>query len=459
VSAIPFRGSGATSFDSLYRRHSGSVYRYALAVLGNSADAEDVTQTTFLNAYRALAQGVKPRKPENWLITIAHNQVRQHFRSAQARPVQVELMEADHSASVPEPDGPTVADVLRALQKLAPSQREALVMREFEGRSYAEMAEIMGLSSSALEALIFRARKALAAELEEAYSCSEAELALLRGLDGRLPRRDARKLRAHLAECPQCSRFQASQSKQRRLLKGLSIVPIPASLVLLRGQNASAAVVGAGGAAASGAAVGGGASAGGGVLAGVGLAGVAAKVAVVTVTAAAAVSAGVGYHEVASKGAPPQPQKPLPVRAQQAHAAKGTHGLAPTKDRGAMQAAAARAAVRGRSVTRPDATPHRVGTTAIRPAKTKSHLPAAIHNGAKQQKAPVKLQAHGSPLQRTPKAKQSARMPPPTSRGQTARTAPETAKSTNAPQSTRASGPQSDTAIADASARSHAKPR
>ena len=72
--------------DDLYRRHRAEVYRYAYAVLGNHADAEDVTQTTFLNAYRALEQGVRPRKPANWLLTIASNAIKERFRREQARP-------------------------------------------------------------------------------------------------------------------------------------------------------------------------------------------------------------------------------------------------------------------------------------------------------------------------------------------------------------------------------------
>src|SRR5512134_3869129 len=77
--------------DDLYRRHGAEVYRYAYAVLGNHADAEDITQTTFLNAYRALEQGVRPRKPANWLLTITSNAIKQRFRQEQARPRLVEL--------------------------------------------------------------------------------------------------------------------------------------------------------------------------------------------------------------------------------------------------------------------------------------------------------------------------------------------------------------------------------
>src|SRR5919108_5073911 len=150
-----FRAVRTADFDDLYRRYAASVYRYAYAVLGNHADAEDVAQQTFMNAYRAIAQGTKPAKPENWLFTIAHNEVRRHLRNAHGKAFEVEL---DDQLPTPAADrsDPSLADVLRALQHLPPTQRSALVMREFEGRSYAEIAEIMNVTQSALEAQIFR---------------------------------------------------------------------------------------------------------------------------------------------------------------------------------------------------------------------------------------------------------------------------------------------------------------
>ena len=83
--------TAAHELDELYRVHAAEVFRYAYAVLGNRADAEDITQTTFVNALRALERGDRPRKPTNWLITIAHNLIRQRFRQQQARPIEVEL--------------------------------------------------------------------------------------------------------------------------------------------------------------------------------------------------------------------------------------------------------------------------------------------------------------------------------------------------------------------------------
>lgn len=285
-----FRGTGASSFDRLYRRHAAPVYRYVYAVLGNHADAEDVTQQTFMNAFRAIARGTNPRKTENWLLTIAHNEVRRHFRKTHGRALEVEL---DEQLAHPETEhsDPSLADVLRALQHLPPTQRAALVMREFEGRSYAEIAQILDVTQNALEGLIFRGRRALAEQLEGALTCPEAEDALLRRLDRRLARREGRRLRDHLRECPTCVRFASVQKRQRSLLKGLSVLPIPASLYLFRGEQAAvAAGLGAGSATGGTAVLGAG---GTGAAAAAGASGFVVKVA--AVTASAAVVGGVGY--------------------------------------------------------------------------------------------------------------------------------------------------------------------
>ena len=283
--------------DDLYRAHVAEVYRYAFAVLGNHADAEDVTQTTFLNAYRALEQGVRPRKPSNWLLTIASNAIKQRFRQEQSRPRQVELDERIAQAGTNDDDeGPSVGELLTALSKIPPQQRQAIVLREFEGRSYNEIAEILGVTTSALETLLFRARRSLAEELQHQLTCTEAQLAVSQSVDGRLGRKERRRLRDHLVECPDCAQFARLQQRHRSALRGLALVPIPLSLTLFKGLegSASAAVmpVSAGaGAVAVGAGVGTGATVagtGGGVLAsGVGL-----KVA--AVVAAAGVAGGVG---------------------------------------------------------------------------------------------------------------------------------------------------------------------
>jgi RNA polymerase sigma factor (sigma-70 family) len=288
------------AIDDLYRQHGGEVYRYAYAVLGNHADAEDVTQTTFLNAYRALEQGVRPRKPSNWLLTISSNAIKQRFRQEQARPREVELDERLASNEADD-EGPSVGELLTALSKIPPQQRQALVLREFEGRSYAEIAEILAVTTSALETLLFRARRSLAEELEHQLTCTEAQLAVSRSVDGRLGRKERRRLRDHLVECPDCASFARSQQRHRKALRGLMLIPIPLSLTMFKGLEgagtASAATLPLGAGAGAGAVVvsagvgtgvgATGAATGGGILAG----GVALKAA--AVVAAVGVAGGV----------------------------------------------------------------------------------------------------------------------------------------------------------------------
>jgi RNA polymerase sigma factor (sigma-70 family) len=149
------------AFEILYRRYVKDVYHYALALLRNPADAEDVTQTTFLNAYRVYQRGIEIEKPHNWLIKIAHNVARTRYARASRRVKEVPLEDHVEQLAVPETEQPDVVGVLRALGRLPFNQRAALAMRELEGRSYAEIADTLGVSMSAVETLIFRARKSL----------------------------------------------------------------------------------------------------------------------------------------------------------------------------------------------------------------------------------------------------------------------------------------------------------
>jgi len=295
--------AAARTADDLYRRHGSDVYRYALAVLGNHADAEDITQTTFLNAYRSLEQGVHPRKPSNWLLTIASNAIKQRFRSEKTRPRQVTLDDRLADTSSDE-EGPTVGELLTALSRILPQQRQAIVLREFEGRSYKEIAGILGVTTSALETLLFRARRSLAEQLEAQLTCTEAQLAVSQAADGRLGRKERRRLREHVEECSDCAHFARVQQRHRRALRGLALVPIPVSLTLFKGFEGTATAatlptIGAGAAmTGSGFGLGASGAAGGGVFAG----GVALKAAAVVTAASVAGGVGVvGATEVEQK--------------------------------------------------------------------------------------------------------------------------------------------------------------
>jgi RNA polymerase sigma factor (sigma-70 family) len=253
------------AFERLYRRHVHEVYRYVLAVLRNQADAEDATQATFLSAYRAFIRGEEPLKPRNWLLKIAHNECRQRFRAASRRPKEVEWDERTAAPGVDE-TVPTADEIRSALAHLSFNQRSALVMRELEGRSYAEIGGILDLSVSAVETLLFRARRALREQLEGALTCGEAEATLSRRIDGRLPLPEQRALRAHLRECPECATLERKQRARRAAVKRLGVIQLPPSLAGFLGGSGSitgGAIVGSGLAAKAAAVVAAGLVAGG----------------------------------------------------------------------------------------------------------------------------------------------------------------------------------------------------
>jgi hypothetical protein len=103
-------------------------------------------------------------------------------------------------------------------------------MREVEGRSYAEIAEIQNVSVAAVETLIFQARRALREELEGALTCHEAERAFSRHLDGLLGRSERRSLRSHVHECGDCTAYARGQRAARAALRALANVTLPSSL-------------------------------------------------------------------------------------------------------------------------------------------------------------------------------------------------------------------------------------
>jgi RNA polymerase sigma factor (sigma-70 family) len=273
------------AFERLYRRHVHEVYRYVLAVLRNQADAEDATQATFLSAYRAFLRGEEPLKPRNWLLKIAHNECRQRFRAFSRRPKEIEWDDRTPAPGIDE-TVPTADEIRTALAHLSFNQRSALVMRELEGRSYAEIAAILDLSVSAVETVLFRARRALREQLEGGLTCGEAEAALSKRLDGRLAVAEQRMLRAHLRECTECALLERKQRARRAAVKRLGVVQLPPSLAGFLGGTSS---------------ITGGAIAGSGIV---------AKAA--AVVAAGVVAGGVGREAVQAVAASEPPRTPLP---------------------------------------------------------------------------------------------------------------------------------------------------
>jgi RNA polymerase sigma factor (sigma-70 family) len=166
------RPSRADATHDLYERYARQVFAFCVNQLGSRDEAEDAVQSTFLNAHRALQRGVTPEIELAWLFKIAHNVCLTRRRSTWRRG-RVEAA-SDLQAMqdvIPAPHRESSEDLIRltdALADMPDSQRRAILLREWQGLSYHEIAAELGLSQSAVETLIFRARRSLAANLEAA---------------------------------------------------------------------------------------------------------------------------------------------------------------------------------------------------------------------------------------------------------------------------------------------------
>lgn len=162
------------AFEQLYRDHLKDVYSYSYYRIGNHHDAEDLTEQTFLQAYRHFARARResdgrPLRP--WLIRIAHNLAANYHRDRSRKPQtpleSIEPPAAQHSTEDLVEGRAELRAVIENLQELPDDRREALVMRFALGMDNREIARAMGKSDGATKVLIHRAIKQLQELLEE----------------------------------------------------------------------------------------------------------------------------------------------------------------------------------------------------------------------------------------------------------------------------------------------------
>ena len=168
----------------LYERHSQRVLAYCLSKLGRREDAEDAVQTTFLHAVRGLRRGVVPSVEIAWLLGIARNVCLSRFESA-GRRGRLELVcdpvDLERSAA-PQSRRDELIGLEQALARLPEQQRLAVLLRDWRGLSYEEVATKLGVSLANAETLIFRGRRTLAELLDEQPSTLRRRLAGLGNL-------------------------------------------------------------------------------------------------------------------------------------------------------------------------------------------------------------------------------------------------------------------------------------
>ncbi|HEX2044224.1 MAG TPA: RNA polymerase sigma factor, partial [Gaiellaceae bacterium] len=168
-SAVRLEPAASEAAERLFQQHAGWIYGYCLRQLRSPEEAEDALQATYLNACRSLKDGFEPRAASAWLLKVAQNVCISRLR-ASGRRARLERSQPNEVLAETLPAAERATDELiglpEALATLPAAQRRAILLREWQGLSYREVGEELGLTPAAVETLIFRARRSLVAALE-----------------------------------------------------------------------------------------------------------------------------------------------------------------------------------------------------------------------------------------------------------------------------------------------------
>jgi RNA polymerase sigma factor (sigma-70 family) len=245
------------AFAALFQRYRPEIARYAGRTLGDDGRAEDVVQEIFISALRGIGTLDRPAGFKPWLYRIAHNACIDHMRrrgkaqevpfDAHALPPAEEIrlfrqLPSSHAALTQKEN---FSNLRQALGDLPEAQAEILVLRELEGLSYDEIAVRMSISRSAVESMLFRARRALRTEFGEISTgerCVRMRTVMAQTVEGVGRRSERRRLMRHLDGCAGCRRDAfvmglgplLAVERQRGVRAGLSrvaaLLPLPGFL-------------------------------------------------------------------------------------------------------------------------------------------------------------------------------------------------------------------------------------
>ena len=173
LARLAANGNGA-AFDEIYSRHRSFVYNVALRMTGNAADAEDLTQESFVSVFRRVGSFRGDASFTTWLYRLVVNQVKMHFRYRSSRP---EIQPSD--GEIPEPwlatarrtdRGEQLIDRLaieKAMLMLPPGYRTAFILHDIEGYKHEEAARLSGHTVGTSKSQLHKARASLRAVLSK----------------------------------------------------------------------------------------------------------------------------------------------------------------------------------------------------------------------------------------------------------------------------------------------------
>jgi RNA polymerase sigma-70 factor (ECF subfamily) len=172
-----FRGGDLAAFDALVRRWDRRIRGAIHRILGSEDDARDLSQETFLKAYRALGTFKGEARFSSWLYQIALNLCRDRMRRRKGKTlVSLGELEEDGMGLVSGPGRPTALDLVEAgdlartvaaaVAALPEEQREIIVLKEYQELTFVEIAEVLGVPLSTVKTRLYRGLGQLRVDLE-----------------------------------------------------------------------------------------------------------------------------------------------------------------------------------------------------------------------------------------------------------------------------------------------------
>ncbi len=215
------RNGDQQATNQLLERHEMHVYRFGLRMCGNEEDARDILQETLIAAFRNLKSFRGESAVSTWLYQIARSFCIKKRRRREGEPLHHESLDAREALSVVTDSSQSdsrsharevTALIQAAIRTLQPDQQEAIILRDVEGLSAEEAAEVVGIEVGALKSRLHRARLELRQQLAAAMNerdnpagCPELAQELSAYAAQEIDQATCVRIEQHLAGCPRCA--------------------------------------------------------------------------------------------------------------------------------------------------------------------------------------------------------------------------------------------------------------
>ena len=238
------------AIEALLLQHQERIYRFGMRFCGDASDAEDITQETLLAMAKALPRFEGRSSLSTWLYSVARSFCIKKRRKSKFAPSELHTLDevterasAVGKSAADQPEGALAAKQLEqeldhAIQGLEPEQREVLVLRDIEGLSAAEVAEVLDLSVSAVKSRLHRARLKLREHMmpflrseplpqAAGAQCPDVLSLYSKHLEGEIEASVCQAMQAHVESCPRCNAVCDSLKQTLALCGAAAAAEVP----------------------------------------------------------------------------------------------------------------------------------------------------------------------------------------------------------------------------------------